>query len=72
MARCVKATVPVARALTGDLGLSYGRARPEGAREPTNGHDRITAHVVWTVPSGLRLPAALPARPDVGDTVEAT
>jgi hypothetical protein len=38
--------------LTSGYQQAYGRKRPEGAQEPTNGQDRITAHVAWKVPSG--------------------
>jgi hypothetical protein len=57
MARCAEAPVPTADALTRAAAGAYGQRRPEGAWEPTNGHDRITAHVAWTVPSGLLLSA---------------
>ena len=50
--RCIATTPSSGRALTPLRQGSYRRSRPEGAREPTNGHDRITAHVAWRVPSG--------------------
>ena len=50
--RCLQTPPSLRPALTCRHPRAYGQPRPEGAREPTNGHDRITAHVAWTVPSG--------------------
>ena len=55
MKRCLQTPLQVAAALTDGHPCAYVRPRPDGAREPTNGHDDISAHVAWKVPSGLLL-----------------
>ena len=56
--RCVQTPHKPSVPLTTARVAAYRRPRPEGALEPTNGQDDITAHVAWQVPSGRCLRAA--------------
>ena len=56
IARCVPTPHTPSVPLTDDHRHAYRRPRPEGALEPTNGQDDITAHVAWKVPSGRCMP----------------